>query len=72
VGSLKQMDLFRVVLDGDRPVVQETILHGVDRLRDVRVGPEGYVYVLTEGGLLLRMVPVRSAPGGSPAAGPKP
>ena len=31
VGSLKQMDLFRVVLDGDRPVVQETILHGVDR-----------------------------------------
>jgi glucose/arabinose dehydrogenase len=29
MGSLKQMDLFRIVLDGDRPVVQEIILHGV-------------------------------------------
>jgi glucose/arabinose dehydrogenase len=53
IGSLKQMDLFRIVLDGDRPIVQETILHGVDRIRDV------CVYVLTEGGQLLRMVPVR-------------
>jgi glucose/arabinose dehydrogenase len=60
VGSLKQMDLFRIVLDGDRPLVQETILHGVDRIRDIRVSAEGYVYVLTEGGQLLRMVPARS------------
>jgi aldose sugar dehydrogenase len=57
VGSMKQMDLFRIVLDGDRPVVQETLLHGVNRIRDVRVGPEGYVYVLTDAGQLLRMVP---------------
>jgi glucose/arabinose dehydrogenase len=60
MGSLKQMDLFRIVLDGDRPLVQETILHGVDRIRDVRVGPEGYVYVLTDDGQLLRLVPARS------------
>jgi len=59
IGSLKQMDLFRIVLDGDRPLVQETILHGVDRIRDVRVGAEGYVYVLTESGLLLRLVRTR-------------
>jgi glucose/arabinose dehydrogenase len=59
IGSLKQMDLFRIVLDGDRPLVQETILHGVDRIRDVRIGAEGYVYVLTEGGLLLRLVRTR-------------
>jgi glucose/arabinose dehydrogenase len=57
IGSLKQMDLFRIVLDGDRPVVQETILHGVHRIRDVRVSPEGYVYVLTDGKELLRLVP---------------
>jgi len=57
MGSLKQMDLFRIVLDGDRPVVQETILHGVDRIRDVRVSPEGYVYILTDGKQLLRLVP---------------
>jgi glucose/arabinose dehydrogenase len=59
VGSLKQMDLYRFVVDGDRLVSQETILHGVDRIRDVRVGPQGYVYVLTEAGQLLRLVPAR-------------
>jgi glucose/arabinose dehydrogenase len=57
MGSLKQMDLFRIVLDGDRPVVQETILHGLNRIRDVRVSKEGYVYVLTDAGQLLRLVP---------------
>ena len=59
IGSMKQMDLFRMVLDGDRLVVQEVVLHGVDRLRDVRVGPDGLVYVLTANGVLLRMVSVR-------------
>jgi glucose/arabinose dehydrogenase len=59
MGSLKQMDLFRIVLDGDRPVVQETLLHGLNRIRDVRVGPEGYVYILTDAGQLVRMVPAR-------------
>jgi glucose/arabinose dehydrogenase len=59
MGSLMQMDLFRIVLDGDRAVLQETILHGVNRIRDVRVGPEGYVYVLTDAGQLLRLVPAR-------------
>jgi len=62
MGSLKQMDLFRIVLDGDRPLVQETILHGVDRIRDVRAGPEGFVYVLTDGGQLLRLVPDGETP----------
>ena len=62
MGSLMQMDLFRIVLDGDRPVIQETILHGVNRLRDVRVGLEGYVYVLTDGGQLLRLVPATRTP----------
>ncbi len=57
MGSLKQMDLFRIVLDGDRPVVQETLLHGLQRIRDVRVGPEGDVYVLTDAGQLVRLVP---------------
>jgi glucose/arabinose dehydrogenase len=59
MGSLKQMDLFRIVLDGDRPVVQETLLHGLNRIRDVRVSPEGYVYVLTDAGELVRLVPAR-------------
>ena len=57
MGSLKQMDLFRIVLDGDRPVVQETILHGVDRIRDVRVGPEA-MSMCSLRRQLLRLVPV--------------
>jgi glucose/arabinose dehydrogenase len=40
-------------------VVQEIILHGLNRIRDVRVGPEGYVYVLTDAGQLVRLVPAR-------------
>jgi glucose/arabinose dehydrogenase len=59
MGSLMQMDVFRIALDGDRVVAQEVVLHGVNRIRDLRVGPEGDVYVLTDAGQLLRMVPVR-------------
>jgi glucose/arabinose dehydrogenase len=57
VGTLKQRDLLRIVLDGDRAVAQETILHNVDRFRDVATGPDGYLYVLTDNGSLLRLVP---------------
>ena len=59
MGSLKQTDLYRIVLDGDRPVLQEVILHALGRIRDVEIGPEGYVYVLTDEGNLMRLVPTR-------------
>lgn len=57
MGSLKQTDLFRIVLDGDRPVLQEVILHALGRLRAVKIGPDGYIYVLTDEGNLVRLVP---------------
>jgi glucose/arabinose dehydrogenase len=57
MGSLKQRDLFRIIVDGDRGVLQEVILHNIDRIRDVKVGPEGYVYLLTDSGMLLRLIP---------------
>ena len=38
-------------------VLQEVILHNIDRIRDVKVGPEGYVYLLTDSGMLLRLIP---------------
>jgi glucose/arabinose dehydrogenase len=63
MGSLMQMDLFRIVLDGDRAVAQETILHGLGRIRDVRVSPEGYIYLLIDGGQLVRLVPAQIAEG---------
>ncbi len=59
VGSMKQRDMFRVTVDGDRGTLVETVLHNVDRLRDIATGPDGMLYVLTDGGDLLRLVPAR-------------
>jgi glucose/arabinose dehydrogenase len=59
IGSMKQRDLFRVTVDGDRGTLVETVLHNVDRLRDIGTGPDGMIYVLTDSGDLLRMVPAR-------------
>ncbi len=58
VGTMKQRDLLRVVVDGDRVVLVETLLHQIDRFRDLATGPDGFVYALTDSGDLLRLVPV--------------
>ena len=57
VGSMKYRSLYRIVLKNDRQVLQEEIVRGIDRVRDVGVGPDGLVYLLTDGGLFLRLVP---------------
>jgi glucose/arabinose dehydrogenase len=57
VGSLKQRDLFRMTVQGDRVTLVETVLHDLHRIRDIAVGPEGFVYLLTDGGDLVRLVP---------------
>jgi glucose/arabinose dehydrogenase len=51
-----------VRLDGEKVVADEFMLAGkVPRLRDVRVGPDGLVYLLTDqpGGAILRLEPAR-------------
>lgn len=57
VGSLKNRALYRIVLKDNRQVLQEEVLRGIDRIRDVGVGPDGCIYVLTDGGLFLRLAP---------------
>ena len=59
VGSLKFGMLLRVALDGDTVVGQERLLTEIGhRIRDVRQGPDGALYVLDEtGGRILRIVP---------------
>ena len=60
LGALVQRSLIRLSLDGDRIVAEERLLEDFGkRIRDVRVGPEGNVYVLTDedDGQLLRLVP---------------
>lgn len=60
VGSLNSFFLVRVVLDGTRVVKQERMLAGLEeRIRDVRDGPDGYLYIATDNaeGRILRIEP---------------
>lgn len=58
IGALAAQALIRLELDGDRIVHEERLLEGLaTRIRDVRVGPDGYLYLLTDetNGKLLRL-----------------
>ncbi|GHA70583.1 PQQ-dependent sugar dehydrogenase [Cognatilysobacter bugurensis] len=60
LGALADGSLIRVTLDGDRIAGEERLLKDIGaRIRDVRVGPEGHVYVITdqEDGRLLQLIP---------------
>ncbi len=60
LGALAGQSLIRLSLDGDRIVAEERLLTDLrSRIRDVRVGADGRVYVLTDegNGQLLRLVP---------------
>jgi len=64
VGSLVGKHLARLTLDGDRVVGEERLLADRARMRDVRVGPDGAVYVLTDedDGQILKLVPADRKP----------
>ena len=60
VGSLRATELYRVEVDGDRLVQQETLITDLARIRDVEVGVDGLVYLLLEhasGGRIVRLAP---------------
>lgn len=60
VGALAHLHLRRLEMEGDRVVDQESLLVDLgERIRDVRSGPDGYLYVLTDSGdgQLLRLEP---------------
>ncbi len=60
MGTLRAQALIRLTLDGERITAEERLLENLGkRIRDVRQGPDGYVYVLTDGsgGELLRLLP---------------
>lgn len=49
IGALATQELIRLQLKGDKVVHEERLLGDLKaRIRDVRVGPDGYVYVLTD------------------------
>lgn len=58
IGALAERNLIRLTLAGDRIVSEERLLMDRnERIRDVSVGPDGYVYLLTDDndGKLLRV-----------------
>jgi glucose/arabinose dehydrogenase len=49
IGALVSKDLIRLEFDGDKVVREERLLGGLkERIRDVRQGPDGFLYVLTD------------------------
>lgn len=62
VGALRGQMLVRLSLDGEKVQREERLLQGrVGRIRDVRMGPDGLVYLLSDdaSGALLRLEPVK-------------
>jgi glucose/arabinose dehydrogenase len=59
-GSMKFLMLARLTLDGEKVVGEERLLEGInERIRDVRQGPDGLLYLLTDNpkGRILRVEP---------------
>jgi aldose sugar dehydrogenase len=62
VGALAAQLLVRLELDGERVVKEEHLLQDLrERIRDVRMGPDGALYLLTDSssGRILRVVPAQ-------------
>ena len=64
VGGHGTLDLVRLSLDGDKVIGEERLLTDMDpkpKVRDVRQGPEGALYVLIDStaGKLIKLVPKR-------------
>jgi glucose/arabinose dehydrogenase len=60
VGALRDQMLVRLKLDGEKVVKEERMLKGtLGRIRDVRNGPDGFVYLLTDesNGVIARIEP---------------
>ena len=60
VGALKDRRLMHLTIRGEQVLEQEPLLVGLrERIRDVKIGPDGAIYVLTDSkrGRLLRLSP---------------
>lgn len=59
VGGLARPGVYRLELDGEKVLRVERMLDQIGRVRDVRQGPDGSVYLLTDSptGAILRLLP---------------
>ncbi|MGS2763176.1 PQQ-dependent sugar dehydrogenase [Sinomicrobium sp. M5D2P9] len=59
-GSLSFQYLERLVMDGNEVTYREKLLTDMGRVRDVRQGPDGYIYASIEGKGIVKIVPGKS------------
>lgn len=57
VGSLKFNYVQHVKVDGAKVLGRSTVLEKIGRVRDIRQAPDGYLYVVVEGGKIIRLLP---------------
>ena len=58
VGALAGQTLVRLEIKDSKVLKEERLLNGMGRIRDVAQGPDGYLYVSTEGpGQIIRLMP---------------
>ena len=59
-GSLRFQYLNLSYLDGTKIIKEEKLLKNIGRVRDVRMGPDGYIYVAVEepAAAIYKLVPV--------------
>jgi glucose/arabinose dehydrogenase len=50
VGGMAGQQLARLTLDGQRVTGEETLLRGQGRIRDIRQGPDGLIYIVYDAG----------------------
>ena len=69
VASLRGEQLVRLTLDGQQVAREETLVNGMGRIRDVRQGPEGIIYLAMDGDArgfdgdptpIVRLIPTRA------------
>ena len=57
VGSLAFQYLERLILKDNKVVGREKLMDGIGRVRNVRQGPDGYIYVAVEGKGIYKLIP---------------
>ncbi|MES2495187.1 MAG: PQQ-dependent sugar dehydrogenase [Pseudomonadota bacterium] len=58
MGSLSHETLFRFVVDGSSIIDEEILLRGYGRIRDVKIGPDGAIYLVTNNpATIVRLTP---------------
>lgn len=61
VGSLRYKYLHRCTVEGNKIVEEEILMKNIGRVRNVEVGPDGYIYVaVEEPGAVYRLIPIES------------